>query len=98
MPLNLTMFTGTEYRTPDYQSFAQNIILVIKNNLVKTRRKHLFQINPEGNFILDFAASTEVSESFAIKSKMIKIKLLKHIINFSWFSKRLFFAFTWDFC
>lgn len=30
---------GTEYRAPDYQFFAQSIILVIKNNVVKNLKE-----------------------------------------------------------
>lgn len=42
MSLNLSTclsFPGTEYKTSDYESFAQSIILVIKINVVKNLKK-----------------------------------------------------------
>ena len=57
LSLNLsTCFSlpGTAYKAPDYQSFAQSIIRVIKNNVVKNLKEIVLSDQSRGQFHLGF--------------------------------------------
>lgn len=57
MPLKLSMcfsVPGTEYTAPDYQSFAQGIILVFENNVVKSLKEVVILDQSRQQFHLGF--------------------------------------------